>query len=263
MNCMREIRSGAVLEREYYAVTDAPRNIGKSKPKPQNIRTPEEKEIYNRRKSEKQFARVVCSSFTSNDYYVTLTYDDEHLPKSYKQALDDMRNYIRRLKYSNPNARIVGVVGYGKKTGQLHLHLIIGGVCESDIISKWNGGKIAKVEKLRQHNIYNGVDHGEDFTALAVYLHKHTPDSYKGRRWRQTKNLQQPIIKRAREVKREYTEKKPPKAPAGFMLVDVTSSEYFPNGYICFKYVRQVQEPLNIQPNFNSNSIKAERAAVF
>ena len=153
MTCMREIRSGAVLEREYYAVADAPRNIGKSEPKPQNLRTPEEKEIYNRRKSEKQFIRLVNSNFTSNDYYVTLTYDDEHYPESYKQALDDLRNYIRRLKYSNPAARIVGVVGYGTKTGRLHLHLMIGGVCELDIISKWNGGKVAKFEKLRQHNI--------------------------------------------------------------------------------------------------------------
>lgn len=249
-NCKRVTRSGAVCEIECYTVSETVRDIGKSSPKPENIRTPEEKVRYNNHRSEKRFVRLVNTNFTSAAYYVTLTYDDEHLPKSYEEAQKKLDNYIRRLRYSNPHAKIVAVTGYGRSSGRLHHHLIIDFVSENDILSKWFFGKIAKVEHLRKNNYYNGVNHGEDFTALAIYMHKHTPSEHKGKRWKQTKNIQQPIQEKAKQVKRIYTPERPPQTPEGFELVEVKRCEFF-NGYICFKYVRIPCEPLNIQPNFS------------
>lgn len=249
-NCRRDTRSGAVYEIEIYPVSEAVRDISKSSPKPENIRTPEEKKRYNRHKSEKQCIRLVNANFTSSSYYVTLTYDNEHLPASYAEALKNVENYTRRLKYANPNARIMSFTGYGSRGGRLHHHLLIDCVSEADILSKWTFGKIAKAEHLRKHNYYNGVDHGEDFTALAVYLHKHSPDEYKGKRWKQTKNIQQPIRYKAKKFKRAYSIERPPKAPKGFILVEKRVNEYYKSGYVCFKYVREVQDPLDIQPLF-------------
>ena len=252
MTCRQKTTSGAVCEIEIYTVPENTRSIRNSEPKPENVRTPEEKERYNRHKSEKHFVRLVNANFTSGGYYVTLTYDNEHLPESYSEALKCIDNYTRRLKYSNPNARIISVTGYGVSSGRLHHHLIIENVSEADILNKWSCGTVSKAEQLRKHNYYNGTDHGEDFTALAVYLHKHAPAEYKGKRWKQTKSILQPVTEK-KEVKRAYSPNRPPKAPKGYVFIEAKTSEYYKSSYIYFKYVRQVTNPLNIQPIFSNH----------
>lgn len=241
--------SVAVCEIEYF---NAPESRSPSlKPKLETVRTEAERRVYNRRKSEKHFTRLVNANFDHTAYYVTLTYDNEHLPLTIEEAEKGLENYIRRLRRTNPQAKIIAVTGHGKRSGRLHHHLIISGVSERDIIKKWTCGEIARAEHLRAHNFYNGVDHGEDFTALAAYLHAHTPDSVKGRRWRQTKNLLQPKADKPKKVSRFYSEKKPPKAPKGYKLINVRCSEYFGSGYICFKYVRIPTEDLNYNRYFS------------
>lgn len=257
-NCKRVTRSGAVYEVEFYPVSETVRDFSKSKPKPVNVRTDEEKARYNNHKSEKHFVRIVNTNFTSAAYYITLTYDNEHLPSSYTEAVKNLDNYIRRLRYSNPYAKIVAVTGHGSRSGRLHHHLIVSGVSECDILSKWTFGEIAKVEHLRKDNYYNGINHGEDFTALAIYLHQHTPTEHKGKRWRQTKSIQPPVQEKAKQVERVYSPERPPKAPKGFMFVEARTSDYYKSGYVYFKYVREVQEPLNIQPNFSKRKQLSE-----
>lgn len=257
MRCAKKTVSGAVCEIEVYSVPDGVKLTKSTVPKPQNVRTDEEKTRYNSHKSEKHFVRLVNTNFTSSAYYVTLTYDNEHLPQGYTEAVKNLDNYIRRLRYSNPHAKIVAVTGYGSRSGRLHHHLIVSGVSEGDILGKWLLGDIAKVEHLRKDNYYNGVNHGEDFTTLAVYLHQHTPAEHKGKRWKQTKNIQQPVQEKAKQIKRAYSEVCPPKIPKGFALVEVKTCEFF-NGYICFKYVRVPCEPLSIQPNFSRHKQLSE-----
>lgn len=257
MRCFKKTQSGAVCEIEVFSVPNGVKITKNTKPKPVNVRTDEEKARYNNYKSEKHFVRLVNTNFTSVAYYVTLTYNNEHLPESYTEASKNLENYVRRLRYSNPHAKVIAVTGYGSRSGRLHHHLIVSGVSEGDILGKWSGGEIVKTEHLRKDNYYNGVNHGEDFTALAVYLHKHAPAEHKGKRWKQTKNIQQPMQEKAKEVKRVYSEVCPPKAPDGFTLVKVKTCEFF-NGYICFKYVRKPCEPLNIQPNFSKHKQLSE-----
>lgn len=91
--------------------------------------------------------------------------------------------------------------------------MIVSGVSEGDILSKWTFGEVAKVDHLRKDNYYNGVNHGEDFTALAIYLHQHTPTEHKGKRWKQTKSIQQPVQEKTKQVERVYSPERPPKAP--------------------------------------------------
>lgn len=248
--------SGAVCEIEIYNGFDG--RSPKLKPAPVNIRTEKERREYNRRKSEKHFIRVVNTNFTHNDYYVTATYSNELLPDSFDEAENNLNNYVRRLRRTNPQAKIIAVTGYGKRSRRLHHHLIISGVAESDILSKWNGGEIIRAERLREHNYYNGIDYGEDFTALAAYLHAHTPDNVKGRRWKQTKTIQQPKEEKPQKVRRIYSEYKPPKAPEGFTLQEIHTSEYYGSGYICFKYIRAPRQELNI----NRYTQRAKKSAV-
>lgn len=258
---LKRVYSGAVLEMEIYIASDG------NAPKPgidrKTVRTEEEKQEYNRRKSEKHFIRIVNTNFSSSDYYVTATYNNERLPASYEAAANNLDNYVRRLRRNNPNAKIIAVTGCGRKSGRLHHHLIISGVSESDIISKWNGGEIVRAEHLRAHNYYSGVDHGEDFTALSVYLHAHTPTDVKGRRWKQTKSIQQPKEEKPKKIKRVYSESKPPKAPQGFEFVEVYTSEYFGGGYMRFKYVRITNTAAEININrYTKYTQRAKKSAV-
>ncbi len=109
MRCLKKTRSGAVCEIEVYSVPDGVKLTKNTEPKPQNVRIDEEKARYNNHKSQKRFIRLVNTNFTSTGYYVTLTYDNEHLPESYAEAVKNLDNYIRRLRYSNPHAKIVAV----------------------------------------------------------------------------------------------------------------------------------------------------------
>lgn len=241
---MKKTYSGSVLEIELFNGADS--KAPKLKTNPEAIRTEQQRQEYNRRKSEKHFIRIVNTNFNHNAYYVTLTYNNDNLPDTYEQAQKNLDNYIRRLRRINPQAKIIGVTGYGRKGGRLHHHLIISGVAESDIIGKWCGGDIIRAETLRKNNIYNGKNHGEDFTALAAYLHAHTPNDVKGKRWKQTKTIVQPKEDKPKKITRCYSEYKPPKAPKGYELAEVQTSEYYGSGYICFKYIRTPQPILKI-----------------
>lgn len=250
----KRIFSGAVCEIEIFNAADTRSPV--PEPKPVKLRTEEERAEYNRRKSEKRFIRLVNTNFDHNAYYVTLTYDKEHLPASYEEAERNLDNYKRRLKRNNPNAKIIAVTGRGKHSGRLHHHLIISGAAESDIIGKWEHGEIARAEHLRPHNYYNGEDFGEDYTGLAEYLFAHTEEVTKGRRWKQTKNLEQPKEEKPKKVCKAYSERKPPKAPKGYKLVSVYTSDYYGSGYIQFKFVRIPCGELHI----NRYSEKAKKA---
>lgn len=98
---------------------------------------------------------------------------------------------------------------------------------------------IKRIEHLREHNYYSGVDHGQDFTALAIYLFDHwTEEQGAGKRWKQTKTVRQPERKRPTIPKRRYSVDKPPITPKGYMLVETHESNHYLGGYLCFKYVK-------------------------
>ena len=231
--------SGAVLEQEIFNVAPNTKNVKGAVPKPLTERTAEEKEKYNLKQALKRFIRIVNHNFSPAAYYVTNTFDDAHLPQDFKAARRVLDNYIRRLQYAFPGMVAVAVMGRGKRSGRIHIHCIISGVDEKTIREKWTHGKIKRIEPLREHNFYNGVDHGRDYTALATYLFNHwTPEQGSGKRWKQTKTIQQPDRKKPTFPKRRYSLDKPPVTPKGYMLVEKRESAHYLGGYLLFKYVK-------------------------
>ncbi|MCL2053516.1 MAG: hypothetical protein FWG90_03615 [Oscillospiraceae bacterium] len=230
--------SGAVLEYEQFTISDTIVNMKTVKPKTRRDLTPEEKAEHTRRQSKTRFTRAVNRNFTHKSYYLTLTYNAESLPLTIEEAVKSRNLYIRRIKHSNPDAKIIAVTGYGRRSGRLHHHLIIDNAAEADIIGKWTGGEVYHIENLRRHNYYGMVDHGEDFTGLAEYLFSHVPENYVGKRWYQSKNLIKPEEKDKRQSKIVYTESNPPKAPAGYKHVSTYKCPYYKSTYIRFKFVR-------------------------
>lgn len=142
----------------------------------------------NDRNSRKRLARLINANFIKGDLWITLTYDNEHLPNSYKEALKNMNNYIRRLngrrkKLGLGNAKYIFITEYSKEENiRCHHHLIMDSGLSMDIVeSVWKCGKRNNVRKVDPDE--NGL------TGLANYLSK---DPKGKKRWCSSKNLKKP-----------------------------------------------------------------------
>lgn len=235
--CKRRTMSGVVLEQEIFFVGANAKHLGNKEPRPPD-RSEAEKAAYNEKQAQRRFIRNLNHNFTPDSYYVTLTLDEEHLVDTFPEAIKIREKYIRSLQRILPDIVLMAVMGRGKRSKRIHFHMVVSGATRKALSDKWIWGRIKNIEHLREHNFYNRLDHGADYTALAIYLFDHwTPEQGKGKRWRQTKNLQQPVKEKPTIPKRTYSESRPPITPKGYHLVETRSTEY---GYLYFKYVRIV-----------------------
>lgn len=222
------------------------RNLRTAEPKPPSTMSEEQRRRHNDIAAKRRLIRIVNTNFSPADYYVTLTYDDEHLTDDFKWAGMDLENYLRRIKYAAPGVVYVAVMGRGISTSRIHFHLILSGVDREVIESKWTLGSVKRVENLRANNFYDGVDHGADYTGLAEYLFSHwTMEQGKGKRWKQSRTAKQPDKEAPTLIRRKYSPAKPPKAPPGYELVEARGTDY---GYLYFKYIKKIP-PRDSQQN--------------
>ena len=233
------IFSGSVCEQIVFNVPDRVRDIKKAEPRPR-FKTPEEREQHRIGISKRNHARLFNQNFGPSSLYSTLTLNNEYEVHTFQEARRLRDNYTRRLMYHFPGARILIYMGRGKGTHRIHFHMVSEGIPEDMITKLWGMGEIVRVEHLREHNYYEGIDHGQDYTGLATYLFNHwTPEQGTNHRWRETKRtIKKPDKKRPTFPKRQYSLDKPPVTPKGYMLVDKYESGHYLGGYLCFKYVR-------------------------
>lgn len=226
--------TGDVCGQIVYNVSDGAESLWRREPRPR-FETREERDKFNAAVSLRRFTKIV-NCFPPTSLYSTLTLDRENECHDFGEARVLIDAYVRVLKYNFPEAKLVVVMGRGKHTHRIHYHMISDGVPAESLMKKWKYGTVQRVEPLREHNYYNGVDHGRDYSGLAKYLHDHwTPEQGGRRRWKQTNNINRPETEEPKVVKRKYTEQNPPRPPKGFRLVDVRAGKY---GFTYFKYVK-------------------------
>lgn len=230
----RRIFSGVVCEQEVFSISDRVSDRKKAEPR-QRFKTEEEREQHRINISKRKHRRAFNENFSPRSLYSTLTMDDEHEVHDFRDMKRVRDNYIRRLKRAYPDAVIFAYIGRGKSTQRMHLHMVSEGVPEPAITEKWECGSVKRIEYLREHNFYNGIDHGQDYSGLADYLFNHWTAEQGGHRWKQTKNARKPEVEEPKTAIRTYTENRPPIAPKGYVLVETQSTQY---GYLYFKYVR-------------------------
>jgi hypothetical protein len=235
----RRTLSGSVLEREFFTIAGNRKNLQAAEPlerfEKEQDRIDHRKGIA-RRRHEQRFN----ATFSPRSLYSTLTMDDEHEVHTFDEAGRMADNFMRRLKYTNPDAQIILYMGRGKGTNRIHFHMVSNGLCEDTIRAKWKAGSIVRIEHLRERNFdRNGKDIGQDYTNLANYLFGHWTEEQGGHYYKATRNLQKPDKKPLTPVKREYSANKPPRTPEGFRLIGYKSTSY---GYQCFRYVREAVE---------------------
>lgn len=225
--------SGVVCEQIVFSVPDCVRNIKKAEPRPR-FKTEEEREQHRLGISRRKHVRLFNANFSPASLYSTLTFNNEWEVHTYKEARRLRDNYVRRLMYHFPNAKLMIYIGRGKGTHRIHFHMVSDGIPEDMITKLWGMGEIVRIENLKEHNYYNGVDHGQDYTGLANYLFDHWTPEQGGHRWKKAGKLDKPDREEPKRVKRNYSEKKPPSPPKGYILVESKATKY---GYLYFKYV--------------------------
>lgn len=229
----RRTFSGVVCEQEVFSVSERLQDIRKAEPR-ERFKTDEEREQHKIGISRRKHARLFNENFSPRSLYSTLTLDDEHEVHDFRDMKRLRDLLVRRLKYAYPDAVIFAYIGRGKSTQRMHLHMVSDGIPEEVITAKWECGSVKRIEHLREHNYYDSVDHGQDYTGLANYLFNHWTPEQGGHRWKQTKNARKPDREEPTVIKREYTENKPPIAPKGYILVETRATKY---GYLYYKYV--------------------------
>lgn len=147
---------------------------------------------------------LLCSNFGRQDLWVTLGYDDEHLPPTRKAAKIQMQNFVDRYRAqrrkSGDDLRYVYNTEELQEDGtrRLHHHLVVNaGRAKNDyelIRSLWICGGNIEIRKLGAHVLYT-----DDFLELAQYMAKERNPESKvfavgDKAWTSSRNLNKPEI---------------------------------------------------------------------
>ena len=235
----RRIFAGATCEQQVYSMPDGVRKIDEYDPEKVKKGRFESPAAYAKHKegiSRRNHVRLANENWHPGCLYSTLTFKGEWEIHYFDEAKIIRRRFVRALKKRCPGAMIFLYMGRGRVKRRIHFHMVSDGIPEEVIKEVWQYGDIFSIENLREHNWYEGVDHGQDYTGLANYLFGHWTEEIGGHRWFNTKNVRKPEREEPTEVKVRggYSAKRPPRAPKGYMLVDVEATKY---GYWSFKYV--------------------------
>lgn len=72
---------------------------------------------------------------SSSAFFITLTYDDEHLPPGAELSKRDLQLFIKRLRKRNPGIRYFAVGEYGSQKGRPHYHAVIFNLLDLSLIT--------------------------------------------------------------------------------------------------------------------------------
>lgn len=206
----KRIYSGKILEVEVYPVTK--QETKQPRRKKTKISTPKQRNL-NNKNARKHLSRLINTNFTDKDLVAHVTYRNEELPSSEEEAKRDVVNFIRRIKYYRKKNRItaefkyIAVIEYKESENEekvrMHHHIIITGDMDRDKVEEiWGKGWVNT--KRLQADEYG-------YEALAKYISKAIPEAKESgrkkgsKRWTQSRNLQQPIV---RVNDHKYTKRK-------------------------------------------------------
>lgn len=235
----RRIFAGAVCEQLVYPVSDGVKNVADYTPEKQprkRFKDEDEYALFKLEIARRNHLRNFHANFVPGDIYSTLTFDDDWEVHTFRDAKRIRSNFVRTLQRKHPDAVIFLYMGRGKGTERIHFHMVSHGIPKEFISEKWKYGTVKRFCELREHNWYDGIDRGADFTGLATYLFNHWTEEVGGHRWFQTRNAKKPDREDPTEVRITggYSEKRPPVAPKGYKLVECKSTRF---GHLYCKYV--------------------------
>lgn len=130
------------------------------------------------------------ANFGIRDLYITLTYDQEHLPRNREEARRIMQAFWRKLrkarKERKENLIYIYVTEHKHGDGRWHHHAVINSTGDDyDLIrALWGNGSV-EFKQLR-------IDREKNFETLARYFCKEQRDKVGQRLWSCSRNLKKP-----------------------------------------------------------------------
>lgn len=192
---LKEITAGEQLEIEIYpqfrSMDEVPpegRRVVKDNSKAQKN--------LNDKNARKYVERLINQNFTDRDIWLTLTYDDEHLPPDgdIDTAIKNVQKYIRRVNYQRKkrglqNAKYVYVTEYNPDAEiRWHHHIVMDGDLDMDTVEAcWKQSSRNEVRRLNKDE--NGL------SGMANYLVKEKKRIRSEKRWNSSQGLQDPDIR--------------------------------------------------------------------
>lgn len=133
---------------------------------------------------------LIYTNFGIRDLYVTLTYDNAHLPRNRAEARKVMQAFWKRLrkarKEKSQELRYIYVTEHKHGDGRWHHHCLINATGEDyELIRQMWGQGGVEFKQLR-------IDRDKNFETLARYLCKEQRDKVGQRLWSGSRNLRKP-----------------------------------------------------------------------
>lgn len=197
---------------------------------------------------------LLAANFGRGDLWITLTYDDAHLPDNRKEAKKRMQLFLDRLRAARKrNGEELRYIYNTEELTQdggrrLHHHLVLSaGADRRDyelIRSLWTGGSNIEIRRLGEHELY-----ADDFLELAQYMCKERDPEARSyatgdKMWVSSRNLLRP------ETESELVDDNVTiTAPPGARILDTDhkSNEYGSYDYIVYLLPR-LPEPRQRKP---------------
>lgn len=169
---------------------------------------------WNDKKSKKYAKLLIYTNFGENDYYLTLTYDSKHLPKTPAEAKRQQDNVLKKLKrlYQKHGVEMKYMwfteYQFDEDEGfikRIHHHVIINsGVSRDEVERCWSKGRGKSFEMLgrTQARLIQPNESGlEELANYVTSQEKHENGRWKKgqRRWSSSQNLEKPY-----ETKNDY-----------------------------------------------------------
>lgn len=242
---VRTLRSGKAIEKSLFYVGErrprAPRKKGS---------TTLERKDKNMNTAVRRLARIINCNWGKGDLWLSLKYDNEHLPACPEEADRRMDLAWRRLRRAL-DAVGVSLRGYWitadkdpdtKEQVRLHHHAVIS--CEGVRVRWGEDGQLAEcsvggreladiwgmgsidVETLREQ---------DDYTPIAVYCIRQAVDAPDAKKWHATRGLKKPVVEREVVVDRP----RELRAPGGATVCEVGHYDSMGGGH----YIRYIRKP--------------------
>jgi hypothetical protein len=201
--------------------------------------TTESVQSMNDRMAERNLAILINANFSEGDYSIVLT-ESETVPE--RIFRNHMRNFIaklgRRYGKAGVNLKWVTVVGFGKRSGRIHAHMVISkGIDIREVTSCWGHG----------HVLPGFLDGDGDYSKLANYLMRQhegrfrEPDAEFKQRYSTSRTVVKPPVYRELVANRTFSEPKPRR---GYEIVEGSVS-YGANPYTGLRFMEYVERPKN------------------
>lgn len=192
---LKEITAGEQFEIEIYPQFRKMDDVPKEGQRVVKDNSKAQKNL-NDKNARKYVERLINQNFGDRDIWLTLTYDDDHLPPDgdIDAAIKNMQNYIRRVNYQRkkrglPNAKYVYVTEYNEEAEiRWHHHIVMDGALDMDVVEGcWNQSSRNEVRRLQKDE--NGL------TGMSRYMVKEKKRIKSEKRWNSSQGLQDPNVK--------------------------------------------------------------------